>query len=258
MDGALVPRDGPALPPDDLALREGRGCYTTARVRDGRLRHGERVVRRLVRDAALLGVGRLDEDRCREALERLGRAAFAGGEGIVRLQASRDADGRVHLVGLPRDLGPEPEAWRAVSAPFPHGGPTPWRGAKVTGELRLAWAREHAAREGVEEALLFDGAGRLVEGARTSIFVVLADGLLVTPPLARGGVAGVAREILLERVPECAEADVDRNAVARARELVATSAPRGARGLIALDGTPVGGGEPGPWARRLDAVLDAG
>lgn len=252
-----MPRDRPVLPADDLAHREGRGCYTTARIRDGRLRHGERVVRRLVRDAERLGIGALEPATCREAMETLGRAAFADGAGIVRLQASRDAAGRVHLVGLPRELGPEPDHWRAVSAPFAHEGPAPWQGAKVTNQLRLAWAREHAARAGVEEALLFDAADRLVEGARTSLLVVCEDGRLVTPPLARGGVAGVAREILLERVVELAEADVDRAALARARELIVASAARGARPVTVLDGAAVGSGEAGPWAPRLDAVLDA-
>ena len=46
-----MPRAEARVPADDLAYREGRGCYTTARAAAGRLRHGERAARRLVRDA---------------------------------------------------------------------------------------------------------------------------------------------------------------------------------------------------------------
>ncbi len=261
MDGALVPRDAASLPADDGAYREGRGCYTTARWDGAHLRLGGRAARRLVRDAARLGLGELEEEDCRTALETLAAAAFGRAEGIVRLQASRDGAGRVHLVGLPRDVGPEPDPWRGVSAPFPHEGPAPWSGAKVTNHLRLAWAREHATSAGAHEALLFDPAGRLVEGSRTNAFVVLADGRLVTPPLTRGAVAGVARELLCEAAArgelDLEETDVGRDDLVRAREIVVTNSVRGARALAELDGEPVADGGTGPTARRLDALLEA-
>ncbi len=175
---------------------------------------------------------------------------------MVRLQASRDAEGRLHLIGVPRTLGPEPESFRAVLVRLPGwAGPSAGGGFKVTDRLALALAADAACEAGADEALVVDAAGRLVEGARTSAIVVDAAGHLATPPLSLGGVAGIAREVLLERVPELAERTISEREVRAAREIVVANAVRGAKPVVRLDGLPVGDGRPGPWARRLDAAL---
>jgi branched-subunit amino acid aminotransferase/4-amino-4-deoxychorismate lyase len=239
------------------ALEPTAGCYTTARFEGGRVRHGTRIARRLVRDAARLGLPPLDEASCLRALRALGEAAFGAGAGIVRLSASAAGDGRLRLVGTARPLGPERPAWHAGRARTLHPGPDAFSGTKRAGPTWLEAARAERAAGGVDELLLFDAAGRLVEGTRTTPIVVGGDGCAVTPPLARGGVAGVAREILLDRVPELSECDVDAAALAAARELVAVNAVRGARAVAWFDGAPLGGGRPGPLAARLAAALDA-
>lgn len=216
----------------------------------------ERHVARIARDAALLGLGAVDPDACRERLRAEASRAFPDGEGIVRLEARAGADGRVALQAKARPLDADPPWWRAVVAREPHPGPTPWSVAKAI--ERGVYERALAAAVGVDEALLVDAHGFLVEGARTSLVVVLASGALATPPLARGGQAGIARGILLERMPELAEADVALAALAEARELVAVNAVRGARPIVALDGRPVSAGAPGPWLERLARALAAG
>jgi branched-subunit amino acid aminotransferase/4-amino-4-deoxychorismate lyase len=190
------------------------------------------------------------------ALSELAKAAFDGGDGIVRLEASRDGDGRLHLVGVPRGWEPERAEWSAVLAPFLHSGPGPHGGVKVTSRLRLALAAESAREAGADEALLLDASGWLVEGARSSIVVVSPQGEPRTPPLARGAVAGVGRAIVLEGIREVAERDVARGELALAREIVAVNAVRGAVAITRLDGRLVGEGRPGPWARRLAATLE--
>lgn len=242
---------------EDSAFSSGRGCYTTARFAAGRIRFGERAVRRLARDARTLGLGEIDEDACLAGMLELGRANFGDAEGVVRLQASRDATGRPHLVGVTRALGPEPDAWRAISPSFPHEGPMPYAGAKVTNHLLFAMARDQAQRAGVDEAVLFDGAGFLIEGARSNLVVVERDGRMATPDLRRGGVAGLAREVLLERVPDLVASDLQRQSLAEARELIAINAVRGARPIIELDGRPIADGRIGPIALWLREILEA-
>lgn len=215
------------------------------------------MARRLARDAARLGLGALEPDRALAALRELGGASFGAAEGVVRLQASRGADGALRLVGTVRALGPEPEAWSARVAPFAHEGPGPHEGAKLSGHPRIALAREAARAAGCEEALLLDAADRLVEGARTSLLVVLEDGVLVAPPLARGGVRSVAREVAEAGLGTLTERDVTRAALGRAREIIALNAVRGAVPIVRLDGAPVGSGAPGPWAARLRELLAA-
>jgi len=233
-------------------------CYTTARVTHGAVLHLERHVARIVRDAALLGIGALPAEAARDALEALGRRAFPDGEGVIRLEArAAPGGGMPELLETSRALGPEPPAWRAALAPEPHPGASPWSAAKTS--ERSFYERALAAAEvaGADEAVLVDAAGFLVEGARTSLVVVLASGALATPPLARGGQAGIGRTILLERVSELREADVAAAELPAACELIAVNAVRGARPVVALDGRPVGSGVPGPWAVRLARAFAA-
>jgi len=228
------------------------GCYTTARVMRGAVLHRERHVARIVRDAALLELGALPAQAARDALVALAQRAFPDGEGVIRLEArAAPAGGAPQLLETTRALGPEPPAWLAVLAPEPHPGPSPWSAAKTS--ARTAYERALAAAQAAaaDEAMLADAEGFLVEGARTNLVVVLASGALATPPLARGGQAGIGRAILLERTPGLAEADVALAELAGARELIAVNAVRGPRPVVALDGRPIGSGAPGPWAAAL-------
>lgn len=233
-------------PAEAAALACGPGCYTTARADCGRVWHLERHVQRLARDARALGLGDLDAERVRRALLALARAAFPDGAGAVRLEA-RPVVGcaepaPVHLLGSARSLGPDPPTWRAVIVGGLHPGPGPGSAAKTTERAPFAAALARARAAAADEALLLDAAGRLVEGARSSVVVVRADGALVTPPLARGAQAGIGRALLLERVPALEEADVAGEELAAAREIAVVNAVRGVRPIVALDEHPVGAG----------------
>ena len=251
-----MPREAAALRGDGTAFGEGLGCYTSARVEDGRVRFEAQHLERLRRDARSLGLGDPDAEACREALRALARGAFGGGCGVVRLQLSRDAAGALHMVGVPRALGAEGAPWTALLAPFAHPGPSPWSGAKVSDQPLLLRARDAARAAGADETLLLDAAGFLVEGARSNLVVVTAEGAWVTPPLRRGGVSGVARTLLLETARELREADVARPELMEARELVAVNAVRGAVPVVRLDGRPVADARPGPAAARLAQLLE--
>jgi branched-subunit amino acid aminotransferase/4-amino-4-deoxychorismate lyase len=230
-------------------------CYTTGRYRAGRVWLGERVAARLVRDAEALGLGRFDPADVLARLVALGRAGFgAQGEGVVRLEARGDAE----LVGSTRALALEPALWRAIRAAAAHPGPGAAPGAKRAGVAELAAARAEAEAAGVDEALLFDVARRLVEGARTNLVLALADGSWVTPPAVRGAVRGVAIEAVLAARAPILERDVSDADCSNAREIVATNAVRGARPIVALDGAPVADGRPGPLAAALAAALARG
>ena len=255
VDGRLVPLDEPVVRGDDSAFSEGRGCYTSLRVAAGRPRFAARHAQRLQRNAAALRIGAIDPGLLLRAFDCLAEAAFPDGEGVLRFQASRDGQGVTHLVGVPRELGLDAALWSAVVAPFSHEGFTPYGGRKVSSRLLHALALDVARDAGVEEALLFDPMDRLVEGAHTNIFVVTSDDVLVTPPSDRGAVAGIARTLLMERVRDAIESDVSRTEIARAREIIAVNAVRGARPIVRLDGVAVAQGVPGPWSQKLADAL---
>lgn len=255
MDGRIEPLERPVVRADDSAFTEGRGCYTSSRVVAGRPRFAERHVERLVHAARALGLPPVDAGLVRRALFELAEAAFGAGDGVVRVQVTRDGDGALHVFGVPRALGPEPAAWSAVVVRLAHTAAGLTTGLKVSSRLTLALAGDAARRAGADEALLVDAAGRLLEGSRSNVVVVPEQGPPATPPAEDGAVAGVARGVALERVPELVERSVSQQELLAAREIVALNAVRGARPVTNLDGAPVGDGAPGPWAARLAAAL---
>ena len=254
VDGTLRPADNAVVRADDSAYSEGRGCYTSVRIRAGAPTFALRHVRRLERGARALGLPAVDPELLTRALAEVARAAFGSGDGVVRLQLSRDGDGALHVVGVPRALGEEPLAWRAVTAPIAHPGALFAGGPKLTHRLYQALALDAARAARAEEALLFDASGWLVEGARTNVVALAADGVLCTPPAARGAVAGIALEVASERLP-LEPRDLSRSDLFAARGVAVTNAVRGARALVALDGAELGP-ESHALAERIAAVLE--
>jgi branched-subunit amino acid aminotransferase/4-amino-4-deoxychorismate lyase len=258
VDGELVPGNRAVVRADDSAFCEGRGCYTSVRIADGRPRFADRHVKRLQDGVKALRLGELDAATIGHALEELAAAALPAGEGVVRLQVSRDGEGATHLLGVARDLGIDRSEWSAIIVALPHGGTPVSEGRKVTSRLTLSLAAEDARAAGVDEALLLDATGHLIEGARTNLFVAIPDGSLRTPPIASGAVAGIARTLVLERIPEIEERDIAKPELLAAEELIAVNAVRGARPITRLNDRKVGEGQPGPWNARLADALATG
>ncbi len=230
-------------------------CYSTALVRNGEARWSERHLRRLERDAGRIGLGEPSRNELLKALREVALANFGSGQGIVRLQLLRRDGSSPLLVGIPRELGAERAFWTARVARFPHDGPTQARGAKLASRDLFARAHVIADEEGVDEVLLVDAEGYLIEGSRSNLVLVDSAGTLTVPDLHRGGVAGIAREILCERLPELKVRDVRAHELRDARELIATNAVRGACPILQLDGRAVDEGLPGPTARLLADLL---
>ncbi len=153
-----------------------------------------------------------------------------------------------------RALGEDPPAWRAVIAPFTHEDDPAPGGAKLQSRPLYSRATGFADAAGVEEAILFDTEERLVEGARTTLVFVDADGA-ASPPAARGGVTSIALGVL-EDEDLVARRDCTREELEGLSELIAINAVRGARAITELDGQPVGDGGIGPAAERLGRVLE--
>ena len=258
VDGELLPADRAVIRADDSAFREGRGCLTTLLIAAGQPKFLDRHIKRIQDGAKALRLGEVAEATIRRAIEELGEAAFPEGEGVVRLQVSRDDDGATHLVGSARRLGKNPGQWSAIIVALPHDGASLVDGMKVTSRLTLSLAAEDARAAGVDEAVLLDATGHLIEGARTNLFVAASDGSLWTPPIASGAVAGIARTLALERIPEIEERDIAKSELLATEELIAVNAVRGARPITRLNDRKVGAGRPGPWSARLAEILSTG
>jgi branched-subunit amino acid aminotransferase/4-amino-4-deoxychorismate lyase len=257
VDGAIVPTNQAVVRADDSGFAEGRSCYTSVRIAEGQPRFADRHTARIRDGAHALRLGELSAETVRRALDELAAKALPGGEGVIRLQASCDREGGIHLIGVARGLGDDKAVWSAIIPSRSHDGASLLMGQKTTSRLTLALAAEEAKMAGADEAVLLDAEENLVEGARTNILIASPDGSLSTPPIASGAVAGIARSIAIERVAEIKERVISKPELLAAAEIIAVNAVRGARPITRLDGQIVGGGSPGGWSARLAAILAA-
>ncbi len=160
-----------------------------------------------------------------------------------RLRLALHKDGRIELVAAALDaLPPGAATVRLAERPLddPHG-----LGAhKTTLRARYDEGIRLALAAGAFDMLFFDSSGRLTEGGRSNVFLLI-DGEWRTPPAGRGVLPGTMRAALLEDPAWAArEAELTVDDLARAQRIVLTNALRGAvearldRATPALAATP--------------------
>ncbi len=113
---------------------------------------------------------------------------------------------------------------------------------------------------GAYEAILIRD-GLVTEGAASNVFVVDDHGHLLTPPADHRVLPGITRDVVLELAAQAglphAEAPIDRERLARAREIWLTSSTREIVPVGRLDDRPIGDGAPGPVWHRLHRLYRA-
>lgn len=125
---------------------------------------------------------------------------------------------------------------------------------KASNLLNNALASREAYAKGALEAILLNTRGEVAEGAGSNVFIV-KDGLLLTPPLSCGLLAGITRELVLEIA--VAEGIPHEERVLypadlhSADEMFVTSTLKELAPVATLDGAPVGTGRPGPMTQAL-------
>lgn len=127
-------------------------------------------------------------------------------------------------------------------------------GAKVANYVENILATVEAKEKGAHEAFFVDGSGQVLEGATSNVFAV-KDGRLRTPPLSTGILGGITRSLVLDVARELGiptdEAPLTADELRAADEIFLTSSIREVVPVVRLDGVDIGGGRPGPLARRL-------
>ena len=250
----MSPETG-SCPVKPAATSDRFGCYTTARVSGGRVERVERHVRRLRRDAARLGLPMPDARDVEALFLATARDGIGRGDGIVRIEWSAAFGDAPELIATHRGLGADPRTWRAVVSRACHPGPEARRNTKFVHVDVYDAGRLEAQTRSVDEVLIFDAAGHLVEGAHSNCLVVDAGGRLVTPAANLGGVEGLGLSIVRENQPEIREATLTLEDLRAARELMGVNAVRGVVPILEFDGRPIGGGRTGPWAERLRKIF---
>jgi len=129
---------------------------------------------------------------------------------------------------------------------------------KSTSLLPNALAKQAAKEQGGFEAVLVDSDGMVTEGSSTNVWMVAADGTLVTRSVSDNILSGITRATL-KMIAEELQIKVEERAFSleeakTAPELFLTSSTSCAMPIVDLDGAKIGDGTPGPVATRLLAA----
>jgi branched-chain amino acid aminotransferase len=257
VDGADCDPAAPAVGPLDPGLL-GHGVYESIRTYGGVPFGVTEHLGRLAHGAAALDIPCPVDDLAREVPEavrlrdaedesRIRVFLTAGGTRIVIADAipdrRRDRDGGLAAVILPWRRDPD--------------GPTAGVKASSTAASRvgLRYALERQAATGI----WVTPAGNVSEALAANVFAVVS-GVVVTPPLSDGALAGVTRSKILrfaaEAGIECVERSVSPADLAWAGEAFVSATSEPVVPLVQLDGRPVGDGSPGPVTRQLQELFD--
>ena len=201
-----VPADTLAV--SDRGLAYGDGVFRTLLVRQGHPVCWRRHYRKLARDCAALAIPCPADDLL---AGELAQAAHRLGEGVAKIIVTRGTGPRGYAPPRPAAATRivMASALPRYPAEFARSGVrlhlcrtrAAWQpqlaGVKHLNRLENVLARAEWDDAAVPEGLMLDADDNVVGGTMTNLFVVEGDGL-VTPELSRCGVAGVARERILD------------------------------------------------------------
>lgn len=239
----------------DRGLQFGDGLFETMPVIDGRIPHLDRHRLRLLQGCTRLGLSPPDD-----ALQQELQQAAAGTErAVLKLIYTRGVSARGYA--SPRDASPQRILYRSA-------WPSRLLRHDATG-LRVRWCRHRLAVQpalagikhlnrldqvlaraewddpDVQEGLMLNPVGEVIEGVSSNLFLVRHE-RLITPELADCGVSGIMRGRVLELAQEAGMAvstsSVTQQDVLAADELFMTNSLMGLRPVTRLEdrGFPVG------------------
>jgi branched-chain amino acid aminotransferase len=134
----------------------------------------------------------------------------------------------------------------------------PARG-KLTGSyINTALAVDEAQRAGYDDAIFLTQDGHVSEASAANIFLMRKGGL-VTPPVTADILEGITRDAVMELAEKelgrsVDKRDVDRTELYAADEVFLTGTGYQIAPVVEIDGRPIGTGEMGPIASRLQEL----
>ncbi len=245
------------------------GAYTTIRTYQGdRLIRVLDQVQRLEQSARLAGKpAQLDEARLRLALRsamaqtrrQFGIGSAAAGQADLRLRLTLDLESRpgdLYIAIEPLEA-PPPAAYRdgvsiitcALERLLPQ--------AKLTRFIARSRPLRQSMPPGVNEAVMVNAQGFLLEGLTSNFFGVVHDEIRTAQEAV---LAGITRGLALDAARRLGSPvrfqPVHSSELTLLQEAFITSSSRGVLPVSRIDALQIGSGKPGPLTRRLQQVYD--
>jgi branched-chain amino acid aminotransferase len=135
---------------------------------------------------------------------------------------------------------------------IPHGALSPM--VKSLNYLNNVMAKIEAQNAGAGEGLMLNEQGFVSECTGDNIFII-KNGVITTPPISSGALAGVTRSVVFDLAAEFSipihEPMMTRYDIFTADECFLTGTAAEIIPAVKLDTRPIGDGKPGPITRRL-------
>jgi branched-chain amino acid aminotransferase len=277
VNGRLSDQEHAVVSVFDHGFLYGEGVYETWRTYNGQPFLFDRHMRRLRNSSAMLALAvpltdEQIETRCRETMRAAGLGEIPGGEAAeayVRVLLTRGVgelsydpagcpDPTVVVIVKPHVAPPREVYERGVKValvPIIRNHPgTVNPLIKSNNLLNNALAMQEAFRRGAFEGVMRNYRGELAECTQSNLFVV-KDGIVLTPPLDAGLLAGITREFVLEVGTAAGmpmrEAVLHDEDLFGADEAFFTSSTRELVPIVAADDRTIGAGIPGPVTGAL-------
>jgi branched-chain amino acid aminotransferase len=134
----------------------------------------------------------------------------------------------------------------------------PARGKFTGSYINTALAVDEAQRAGFDDAIFLTQDGHVSEASAANIFL-LRKGGLITPPVTADILEGITRDAVMELAEKelgmpVMLRDVDRTELYAADEVFLTGTGYQIAPVVEIDGRPIGAGEMGPVAGRLQEL----
>ncbi len=197
------------VPATDRGLAYGDGVFRTLAVRGGRPVLWARQYAKLATDCARLRIACPSAELLHEDVVT---TAGLESDAAVKIIVTRGAgergyrvphEARPNRIVLSSPLPAYPDAYRndgiaAMLCETRLGTQPALAGVKHLNRLENVLARAEWGDDAHAEGIVRDQEGRIIGGTMSNVFIVEGD-VLVTPDLARCGVAGLTRDLVIER-----------------------------------------------------------
>lgn len=271
INGEFLPEQDGKISIFDRGFLFADGVYEVTAVVDGRLVDYQPHMDRLERS---LGELRMAWPCTKAELRRMHEEIIrrnALDEGMVYMQVTRGTADREFK--FPKDVAPNLIAFtqsrKLIDNPDATTGVTVitvpdirWMRRDIKSVMLLApvLGKQAAYEAGAFEAWMIED-GAVTEGTSSNAYIV-KDGQVITRPLSNRILAGITRQSLFRLAKDSNVRIEERTFTAteayEADEAFLTSASNFVLPIVEIDGRRIGGGQPGPVARRLrELFLDA-
>jgi branched-chain amino acid aminotransferase len=250
-NGNLIDPCTPVATVSNRSLRYGDGLFETMYWDGHRIQNQDFHLDRLFQGLSILQFdlsGGFTRDFITGEIKRLCENNANAARARVRLNVFRE-DGSLLFPSQNKPV------FIIESSDFPAPNPAPLRLTLFEGEKKYAGllsnlktnnyllnilAIQYAKESGFDDALFLNSRGNICEASSSNLFMV-QKGVLFTPALSQGCVAGTKRRELLEKLPELGfqveETIITKDMVFEMEEIFLTNAIRGLRPVICIDNT---------------------